>query len=131
MGCQWAVHPYPNLGAQLWNTDDVGPHTVLDRSNICHGIRRKVSEHTYTVGIHASQEQEGLTIIAGSSCSSGPCLRLARIKNKKMKPLSMLGRESGVVRSSLALTLCQELFTREGLSVVLPGVQTSGRGRAG
>jgi len=88
---------------QLWNTDDVGPHTVLDRNSICHGIRRKISEHTYTVGVHASQEEEGLTIIAGSSCSSGPCLRLARIKNKKVKPLSMLGRESGVVRSSLAL----------------------------
>ena len=88
---------------QLWNTDDVGPHTVFDRSSICHGIRRKISEHTYIAGIHASQEQGGLVVIAGSSCSSGPCLRLARIKNKKVKPLSMLGGEGSVVRCSLAL----------------------------
>jgi len=99
---QLAIHTHTEE-IQLWNTEDVGPHTVLDRSSICHGVRRSVSEHTYTAGIHADPEQEGLVIIAGSSCASGPCLRLARIKNKKVKPLSMLERGGALVRSTLAV----------------------------
>lgn len=99
---QLAIHTHTEE-IQLWNTDSVGPHTVLDRSSICHGIRRKVSDHTYTAGVHASKGEDGLVIVAGSSCASGPCIRLARIRNKKVKPLSMLGKGGVVMRSSLAL----------------------------
>ena len=48
-------------------------------------IMRSVSEHTYIVGVHAWEvEEEGLVVLARSSCMSGPALRLARIKNKKV-----------------------------------------------
>ena len=100
---QLAIHTHTEE-IQLWDTDSVGPHTTLDRSSICHGIRRSVSDHTYIAGVHPVEgEEEGLVVLAGSSCVSDPCLRLARIKNKKVKPLAMLGRGGGVVRSTLAV----------------------------
>ena len=88
---------------QLWDTDSVGPHTHLDRENFCHGIRRTVSDHTYIAGVHAMDGEDGLVVVAGSSCSTGPCVRLARIKNKKVKPMAMLGEGVGMVRCSLTV----------------------------
>ena len=45
-------------------------------------------------------------MVAASRCESQPCVRLARIRNKKVKPLSLLeGADiSSLVTSSLAVT---------------------------
>ena len=99
---QLAIHTHTEE-IQLWDTDSVAPHTHLDRGKVCHGIRRTVSDHTYIAGVHPMEGEEGLVVLAGSSCPSGSCIRLARIRNKKVKPLAMLGSGGGVVRTSLAV----------------------------
>ena len=45
---------------------------------------------------------QGLTVLAGSWCPSSQCIRLATIRNKKVKPLSLL---EGV--TSQATSSCQ------------------------
>ena len=42
---------------QLWRTEDVSAHSVLTRDNVCHGVRRTVSEYTYIGGLWPAQEQ--------------------------------------------------------------------------
>ena len=37
----------------------------FNRSDVAHGIRRKVEEHCYIVGMH-EQEEQGLCLLAGS-----------------------------------------------------------------
>ena len=91
---------------QLWRTEDVTAHTVLSREAVCHGIRRSCSDYTYIVGLHPHHSQ-GLTMVAASRCEVQPCVRLARIRNKKVKPLSLLegaAATSTLVTSSLAVT---------------------------
>ena len=91
---------------QLWRTEDVTAHTVLSREAVCHGIRRSCSDYTYIVGLHPHHSQ-GLTMVAASRCEVQPCVRLARIRNKKVKPLSLLegaASTSTLVTSSLAVT---------------------------
>ena len=89
---------------QLWHTPDCGPHTTLDRDLVCHGIRRTVSEYTYIAGLHqrsGGDEEAGLTLVAGSSCPSSSCVRLGQIRNKKVKPCSLLEGAPGLVTSSV------------------------------
>ena len=89
---------------QLWHTPDCGPHTTLDRDLVCHGIRRTVSEYTYIAGLHqrsGGEEEAGLTLVAGSRCPSHTCVRLGQIRNKKVKPCSLLEGAPGVVTSSV------------------------------
>ena len=41
----------------------------LCRDDICHGIRRLVSEHTYIAGVWSPHNQDsGVTVLAGSRC---------------------------------------------------------------
>lgn len=89
-------------GIQLWDTEEGAPYKIFCRSDVAHGIRRSVSDYTYLVSMHTNKDQ-GLTVVAGSSFSGGPCLRLATIKNKKIKPLANLQDKkvrSLLVRSS-------------------------------
>ena len=91
---------------QLWRTEEVTARSVLSREAVCHGIRRSCSDYTYIVGLHPHQS-EGLTLVAASRCEVRPCLRLARIRNKKVKPLSVLegaASSSTLVTASLAVT---------------------------
>ena len=91
---------------QLWRTEEVTARTVLSREAVCHGIRRWCSDYTYIVGLHPHQGQ-GLTMVAASRCEVQPCVRLARISNKKVKPLSLLegaASTSSLVTASLAVT---------------------------
>lgn len=90
-------------GLQLWATADVGAHTVLSRSDLCHGVRRTASEHAYIAGLHAVQNGDGLEVLVGSSYTASPCLRLAFVKNKKAKPCGELREAKGEVRCSLSL----------------------------
>ena len=58
------------------------------------------------MGLHPHHSQ-GLTLVAASRCEVRPCLRLARIRNKKVKPLSVLegaASSSALVTASLAVT---------------------------
>ena len=91
---------------QLWRTEEVTARTVLAREAVCRGIRRSCPDFTYIVGLHPSQEEEGLTMVAASRWEAGPCVRLARLRNKKVKPLSLLegAAASSLVTSSLAVT---------------------------
>ena len=89
-------------GLQLWDTDQAAPYQIFSRSDVTHGIRRSVADHTYLVNLHTHQEQ-GLTVVAGSSYPADPCLRLGRIRNKKIKPLANLRGGRGVVRTSVRL----------------------------
>ena len=92
---------------QLWSTEEVTARTVLSREAVCHGIRRLCSDYTYIVGLHPHLTQ-GLTMVAASRCEVRPCVRLARIRNKKVKPLSLLegatSSTSCLVSSSLAVS---------------------------
>merc|ERR1712228_768681 len=81
---------------QLWHTPDCAANTVLDRDAVCHGIRRTVSDYTYIAGLHASSVQ-GLTLVAGSRCPGHSCIRLGQIRNKKVKPMSLLEGTKSVV----------------------------------
>ena len=100
---------------QLWSTEAEGPHTMLSRSALCHGIRRSATEHCYMAGFHQRGEEEGLVVVAGSSYSPDPCLRLALVKNKKAKPLGILKRKAGggygVARCSLNIQGTNSLVT--------------------
>ena len=102
---------------QLWSTEAEGPHTVLTRAQLCHGIRRSAPEHCYMAGFHQREggEEEGLVVVAGSSYTPDPCLRLAMVKNKKAKPLAMLKRKAGggcgVARCSLQIQGTTSLVT--------------------
>ena len=88
---------------QLWHTPDCGPHTSLDRDLVCHGIRRTVSEYTYIAGLHQrpGTEEAGLTLVAGSRCPDKTCVRLGQIRNKKVKPCSLLEGVTSLVTSSV------------------------------
>ena len=88
---------------QLWRTeDDAAQHIVLSRAALCHGIRRSAPQHTYLAGLHA--REEGLLVLAGSSYTSSPCLRLALVKSRKAKPVADLGAAGGAtVRCSLMM----------------------------
>jgi len=117
---QLAIHTHTEE-IQLWDIDSVGPHTSLTRENICHGIRRSISEHTYVAGIHPASEHEdtggGLVVFAGSNCPVDPCLRLAKIRNRKAKPMGLLGQNKGLVRSTvvysdICITGCEEGYVR-------------------
>jgi len=89
---------------QLWNTESEGPHTVLTRADLCHGIRRTAAEHVYVGGVHARTGEDGLVVLAGSSYAPSPCLRLALVKNKKAKPLGdLVTAGASTVRCSLLL----------------------------
>ena len=88
---------------QLWRTEDVTARHVLSREQVCHGIRRTCPDFTYIVGLHP-HTTDGLTVLAGSRCEVSPCVRLARIRNRKVKPLSLLEGARGLVTCSLALT---------------------------
>jgi len=100
---------------QLWSIEAEGPHTVLSRAQLCHGIRRSAAEHCYMAGFHQREggEEEGLVVVAGSSYAPDPCLRLALVKNKKAKPLALLKRKSGnaIVRCSLHIKGSTSLLT--------------------
>jgi len=88
---------------QLWDTDDYQPYQTFDRNDVAHGIRRCVPEHAYIVGMH-DQEDQGFQVLAGSRFATQPCLRLANVKNKKLKPFADLKDEKigggGLVRCS-------------------------------
>lgn len=90
---------------QLWRTEEATARCVLTREAVCRGIRRSCPDYTYIVGLHP-HKSEGLTMVAASRCESQPCVRLARIRNKKVKPLSLLegADSSSLVTSSLAVT---------------------------
>ena len=90
---------------QLWHTPDCSAHTVLDRDSVCHGIRRTVSEFTYIAGLlpPSSSTSSGLTVLAGSRCPGHTCLRLGQIRNKKVKPMSLMEGLGGVVTSCTSL----------------------------
>ena len=90
---------------QLWHTPDCSAHTVLDRDSVCHGIRRTVSEFTYIAGLlpPSSSTTSGLTVLAGSRCPGHTCLRLGQIRNKKVKPMSLMEGLGGVVTSCTSL----------------------------
>ena len=102
---------------QLWSIEAEGPHSVLTRAQLCHGIRRSAAEHCYMAGFHQREggEEEGLVVVAGSSYTPDPCLRLALVKNKKAKPLAMLKRKAdgncGVARCSLQIKGTTSLVT--------------------
>ena len=73
---------------------------------MCHGIRRTVPEHTYLVGLHDQEGDQGFLVLAGSRDPAHPCLRLAVLRNKKLKPVADLadGRTgAGIVRCSAQL----------------------------
>lgn len=85
-------------GIQLWDTDHYQPYQTFDRSDIAHGIRRSQPDHTYIVGAHQQLDQDqGLALIAGSSYSPDPCLRLASVRNKKLKPTANLKSPDGSI----------------------------------
>jgi len=92
-------------GIQLWDTDHYQPYQSFSRSDVAHGIRRKVPEHTYIVGMH-DQEEQGFLLLAGSRYAADPCLRLCTVKNKKLKPVADLKAASSkgsLVRDSAQL----------------------------
>jgi len=90
---------------QLWHTPDCSTHTVLDRDSVCHGIRRTVSEYTYIAGLlpPSSSASSGLTVVAGSRCPGHACVRMGQIRNKKVKPMSLMEGLGGVVTSCTSL----------------------------
>ena len=92
---------------QLWRTEEVTARQVLGREEVCHGIRRTCPDYTYIVGLHP-HHQDGLTLLAGSRSQTSPCLRLARIRNRKVKPLSLL-------EGSRALVTCSQVVSQSCL----------------
>ena len=85
-------------GVQLWDTEQPSPGTVLHRGDVCQGMRRSVSDYTYIAGIHTVGD--GVGVVGGSSYSPSPCIGLAEVRNKVIKPLARLGT-GGVVRCSV------------------------------
>lgn len=83
---------------QLWDTEAYSPYTVLTRGDVTHGIRRAVAEHCYIAGLHPREGDDGMVMVAGSRYSASPALRLATVRNKKVKPLADLPGGCGVVR---------------------------------
>jgi len=107
-------------GLQLWDTDHFQPYQTFARSDIAHGIRRTQPDHTYIVGAHDQPDNEpGLLLLAGSSYAADPCLRLATIRNKKLKPMANLklpnsdasSRTGATVRDSVQLAQWSGLVT--------------------
>jgi len=106
---------------QLWHTPDCGASTTLDREAVCHGIRRTVSDYTYIAGLHASSVQ-GLTLVAGSRCPGHACIRLGQIRNKKVKPMSLLEGLGNVVTSTTSVNdTCVVTGTDNGVLTVWSG----------
>ena len=76
--------------------------SVLSRAALCHGIRRVAPQHTCLAGLHA--REEGLLVLAGSSYTASPCLRLSMVKSRKAKPVADLGAAGGATaRCSLMM----------------------------
>jgi len=99
-----AVHTHTE-GLQLWNTDDSTPIKKFDRSDICQSIRRSSSEYTFIAGIHPRQTgDDGLYIVAGSSCLTNPCTRISLLEDDELRPFAICsgcGTGGGVIRSTL------------------------------
>ena len=91
-------------GVQLWRTEEVTARHVLDREQVCHGLRRTCPDYTYIVGLHPHPRDTGLIMVAGSSWEESPCVRIVRLRNKKVKPLSLLEGPRSMVTCSLAVS---------------------------
>jgi len=109
---------------QLWHTPNCAANTVLDRDAVCHGIRRTVSDYTYIAGLYASNVQ-GLTLVAGSRCPGHSCIRLGQIRNKKVKPMSLLEGTKSVVTSTVGVSdTCVVTGADNGILTVWSGEDT-------
>ena len=88
---------------QLWHTSDCGAHTVLGRDQVCHGIRRSVPDFSYIAATlpPGPGAEAGVRLVAGSRCPGHECVRLGQVRNKKVKPLSLLEGAGGVVTAAV------------------------------
>ena len=104
--------------AKLWNVEDYEPNTTFSRLDVCAGMKRNVTELSYIVDIYENQDGGGgLQILAGSSCSARPCLRLLQVKKTKLRPLSDFSSSRSIARP--ALTRCSILD--ESLGILYSG----------
>ena len=66
-------------------------------------MRRKVSSHVYSAGVHVSQ-QGHVSVLAGSRDVTSPCLRLLTLSdNGKLEAAAELARPGPSVRCSILL----------------------------
>ncbi len=81
-----------NEDAFLWNfVNDSSPSKTYSREDITVAIKRYSTEWTYLASSHFSAKSKKLFVLAGSSYTKSPCLRLLSVNKKKhLKPMSNL-----------------------------------------
>ena len=80
---------------------DTAPSKVFNRDDVCASIRRSNSHCAYLVDCN-DRGNGDLVVLAGSSCETNPCQRLARVRKYRLKPLADLKTR----KKSDALTRC-------------------------
>lgn len=79
----------------MWKTEDSEAFKTMTREDFTVAIKRKITPWTYVAGCHYDAKAEKTYFLAGSSCSSNPCLRILSLSSKnKLKPFSDLHSKS-------------------------------------
>ncbi len=87
----------------LWKDveEDPTPGKVFTRDDVCISMKRNTSHTAYLVDCLGTEEG-GLVAMAGSSCSTNPCLRLSTLRKNRLRPLA----DFKARKRSDALTRC-------------------------
>ena len=78
---------------------------ITFRDDMTRAIRRRVSDHVYTAGVHSSISSSGhVSVLTGSRDLASPCLRLLRLTdNGQLEARAELVRPGSSVRCSVLL----------------------------